>query len=288
MKTYLRHKIWNVVEIKELIALEYLDFEGKYKDYRESHDFWELCYVEEGDAAVFLSDSQMLLKRGQLLLIAPGTEHYYRSDRGNRTKVFVVCFGSYSQELKTLAERVFLPDTDKQRVLREVISESRKTFFMNEKELLETVEHPNFGGQQMIIILLEYLVIGLLRQLSEKESAGIVFLSSENFHADLVKVILEYFREHLGEKLSLEDICTKVNYSRSFLCKTFKEQTGETLAACFQKMKILEAERLLLNTDLSASEIAGSLGFPETKYFSEVFKKQTGMTPTACRSGCRK
>ena len=42
MKTYLRHKICNVIDIKDLIALEYLDFEGKYRDYVEAHDFWEL------------------------------------------------------------------------------------------------------------------------------------------------------------------------------------------------------------------------------------------------------
>ena len=49
MKTYLRHRISNVVDVKELIVFEYLDFEGKYKDYSESHDFWELCYVEKGE-----------------------------------------------------------------------------------------------------------------------------------------------------------------------------------------------------------------------------------------------
>ena len=48
MKTYLRHKIQNVVDIKGLVALEYLDFEGKYGDYVESHDFWEIVYIDRG------------------------------------------------------------------------------------------------------------------------------------------------------------------------------------------------------------------------------------------------
>ena len=41
MKTYLRHKISNVVDVKELIAFEYLDFEGKYKEYSESCKLFE-------------------------------------------------------------------------------------------------------------------------------------------------------------------------------------------------------------------------------------------------------
>ena len=52
MKTYLRHKSLNVIDIKELIALEYLDFEGTYKDYVEKHDFWEICYVKKGSISV--------------------------------------------------------------------------------------------------------------------------------------------------------------------------------------------------------------------------------------------
>ena len=50
MKTYLRHKSMNVIDIKELAALEYLDFEGKYGNYEEKHTFWELCYVVKGEA----------------------------------------------------------------------------------------------------------------------------------------------------------------------------------------------------------------------------------------------
>ena len=56
MKTYLRHKIVNVIDVKGLVALEYLDFEGRYKEYVEQHDFWELCYVEEGKIS-FRSDT---------------------------------------------------------------------------------------------------------------------------------------------------------------------------------------------------------------------------------------
>ena len=43
MKTYLKISPLNVIDVKALVALEYLDFEGKYKNYTESHDFYELC-----------------------------------------------------------------------------------------------------------------------------------------------------------------------------------------------------------------------------------------------------
>ena len=67
-------------------------------------------------------------------------------------------------------------------------------------------------------------------------------------------------------------------------CKTFKEQTGETLFACFNRMKIDEARRLLRETDLSVTEIAAMLGFSELKYFCALFKRLVWVTPMTYRS----
>ena len=67
MKTYLRHRIRNVIDIKELIALEFLDFEGKYRNYEESHDFWECVYVKEGTATICASDKIYNLEIGKEL-----------------------------------------------------------------------------------------------------------------------------------------------------------------------------------------------------------------------------
>ena len=61
MKTYLRHKSMNVIDIKELAALEYLDFEGKYGNYEEKHTFWELCYVVKGEAELVLGKERVKL-----------------------------------------------------------------------------------------------------------------------------------------------------------------------------------------------------------------------------------
>ena len=128
----------------------------------------------------------------------------------------------------------------------------------------------------MILLQLEYLLIDLIRQLSSKKDSQLVILREEEFYADLVGIVIHYFEENLSSKLSLEDICEKVNYSRSFICKTFKEQTGETLFTCFNRMKIDEARRLLRETDLSVTEIAAMLGFSELKYFCHYSKGLSG------------
>ena len=274
MKTYLRHRIYNVVDIKELFALEYLDLQGKYKDYSEAHDFWELCYLQQGALSCIINGKEHPMAEGQIAIAAPNQEHSYRGE----AKAFVICFESPSQALKALIGGVFDLDEEQKQCMERVIAEAAQTFKMNEQEQLEALAHPAFAGQQMIILQLEYLLICTLRKIND-----IIFLDGEDFHADIAGVIKEYFRTHLYSRLNLEQICKRMNYSRSFLCRTFKEQTGESLMACFNRMKIEEAKRLLCITNRSAARISAELGFSDAKYFNSLFKKKVGVAPAVYR-----
>ena len=284
MKTYLRHRIRNVIDIKELIALEYLDFEGKYRDYVETHDFWELCYVTQGNIQVWLDNHSLALESRQLVLIPPNKQHSFFSENGNKSRAFVICFDSFSQVLQPISSSVFDSDTVQNGCMAMILAECATTFRMNERGLLDIVEAPLFGGQQALLLQLEYLLINLVRRMSAEKNSGIVFISDENFHADLVNMIQRFLRKNIHRKLTLDDICDKFSYSKSFLCKVFKEQTGYSLIECFNRLKVEEAKRLLSQTNQSVTDIAGSLGFREVKYFDAIFKKFSGITPVTYRN----
>lgn len=283
MKTYLRHRSMNVIDIKELMALEYLDFEGKYKDYTERHDFWELCFVEKGEITLFRDGEGKTVSENEIVVISPETEHSYFSDKGNENKVFVICFECSSQSMKSLNGNGFHIDGFLYECIKTVIEEFKTTFCINENDEMELLESPGFGGQQAIIIQVEYLLICLLRKLSAEKNSEIVFLNNDKFYSGLTDIIKTFLQENIGQKLSLDDICEKVNYSRSFICKTFKKETGRSVFSFFNLMKVDEAKRLLAETEMSVGEISASLGFAEIKYFGALFKNITGSTPTDYR-----
>lgn len=283
MKTYLRHRICNVIDIKELIALEILDFEGKYRDYVEAHDFWEICYVTNGEITMCLEEKRMTVSENQLVLVSPNKKHSYLSENGNKNQAFVICFDSFSQALDAISDRLFMPDSVQLSCMEKIMEECATTFHMNESDHLEVLSAPRFGGQQALLLQLEYLLISLVRRLSVEKNSDIVFFSDENFYADLVNAILRFLRENVYRKLTLNDICGKFSYSKSFICKIFKDQTGETLITCFNRLKVEEAKRMLAESTQSVTNIAGSLGFREVKYFDAIFKKHTGVAPVAYR-----
>ena len=287
MKTYLRHRTLNVIDVKELIALEYLDFEGKYKDYVEEHNFYEMCCVEQGEIALDIDGSTHALSSGDIIVIQPGCRHSYSSKSGNNSRVFVVCFECTSHILRMLSGVVFATNSDEAYCIKRIIEECKATFRMNDRDQLELLSSPGFGGQQAIILQLEYLFIGLLRRhLSDKKS-DVVFLSREKFYPDLVDIITGYLRDNVRQRISLKDVCERFNYSRSFICKIFKEQTGESLISYFNRVKIEEAKSLLAETDMTVISISELLGFSEAKYFGVTFKKQEGVSPQAYRTAVR-
>lgn len=283
MKTYLRHKICNVIDIKELIALEFLDFEGKYRNYEEEHDFWELCFVSEGEISIQIDRKTSPLTKDQLVLISPSKKHSYRSENGNKNKAFVICFDSFSQSLDAISEYIFSLESTQLSCMSLIAEESKATFRTNESDHLAVLNAPLFGGQQALLLQLEYLLISLVRSLSSEKSSEIVFFRDENFHEELVNAILRYLRENIHKKISLDDVCERFNYSRSFICKAFKNQTGESLISCFNRMKAKKAAKLLSETAKSVTDIAMELGFKEIKYFDTVFKKHYDVSPVQYR-----
>ena len=287
MKLYLKHRILNLIEIKELTAVEYLNFSGKYNDYVEKHDFWELCFVEKGEIELKIEDKSQALEEESLILIPPDKKHSYHAAGGEENKVFVVCFQCFSEAISPLAQIKFELNSENYDCMKKIISESLGTFCMNENELLEVVKNSVIGGQQMIILHLECLLINFLRDLASKEKSNIVFLNEDNFHKNLVDAIISYLKCNIEERLSLDEICNRFSYSKSFICKIFKMQTGDTLMAFFNKMKIEEAKRTLFETDSNITAIAYSLGFQEVKYFDYTFKKYVGVSPALYRKSCK-
>jgi len=288
MKTYLRHRISNVIDIKELIALELLDFEGKYRNYVEAHDFWEICYVTRGEIALFLDGKKVTVKEHELELLSPNKKHSYFSEKGNENQAFVICFDSFSQALNAISEYVFASDSVQLVCMEKIMEECTTTFHMNEREHLEVLETPRFGGQQALLLQMEYLLISLVRRMSVEKNSDIVFFSDENFYADLVNTIVRFLRENVSKKLTLNDICGKFSYSKSFLCKIFKEEKGVTLITYFNRLKVEEAKRMLVESSQSVTHIADSLGFREVKYFDAIFKKHTGTSPVNYRENVTK
>ncbi|MBB6445054.1 helix-turn-helix transcriptional regulator [Bacillus benzoevorans] len=99
----------------------------------------------------------------------------------------------------------------------------------------------------------------------------------------LIRKAIEYIRFHLEQDLSLETICTAIHSSTYELSRKFKKETGQTLTDYINALRINEALYAMENRNLSITDIAYMVGFNDVNYFTKVFKKLKGMTPSSYR-----
>jgi AraC-like DNA-binding protein len=103
----------------------------------------------------------------------------------------------------------------------------------------------------------------------------------------VVKKISRDVSAYLYEKTSPAAIAHRLGMSASYLCRHFKQETGKTISAYINEVKMTEGKRLLESTDLSLVEISAQLGYSSQNYFHRVFKKTTGLTPAEYRNSLR-
>lgn len=111
--------------------------------------------------------------------------------------------------------------------------------------------------------------------------------SMQNRSYNIVKV-QRYIINHIDEKLTLDKLSEIANLEASYLCRLFKRECNRTITQYIQNLRINEAKWLLESSNKPLMEIAQILGFQEQSYFSFVFKRYTGMSPTLYRHTYRK
>ncbi|MEK8132304.1 response regulator [Paenibacillus filicis] len=133
--------------------------------------------------------------------------------------------------------------------------------------LARQAESPSIAAYKAMLLRLCQEGCALIQQERTSESKHIIHRS------------MAYIREHLDQELSLEHCAKKVNLSWGYYSSLFKKVAGVSFLQFVTQEKIEKAKKMLLD-DYQVQEIAAALGYEHRRYFSELFKKQTGQTPT--------
>jgi two-component system response regulator YesN len=99
----------------------------------------------------------------------------------------------------------------------------------------------------------------------------------------LFKAVEQYITDNLKEDINLKDTATKFNLSPYYFSRTFKKVFGYNFSDYLNLIRINKAKKLLKDDSLSIKEICYLVGYSDPNYFSKVFKKYEGVTPTEYR-----
>lgn len=281
---FYKHKIENLIVIEKIVTIHYFEFTKDYRFEGESHDFWEIVYVDKGEVICSRGEEDIVLKQGSIIFHKPNEFHTIRANGVTAPNAFVMSFVCRSAAMSFFCGKQFVLNKKLRQYIAYIIEEARQTFdiplFNPALKKLETLKNPILGGQQMIRTYLEQFLILLMRLESNKSSSNESFIPKESLPGRIEEMIIEYLNENIDQKITLKDVCKKFSYGKTFLCTQFKKSTGKTIMNYFLDLKIEKAKKLIREKSVNFTQIAENLGFNNPAHFTNTFRKITGMTPT--------
>lgn len=288
-KRFYKHKISNLVSVKNIITVHYQALAGGYVSHTEKHDFWEIVYADTEELVVVVDGNNNRLCAGEMLLISPNATHFLFTAK-KETNIFIISFSCSAESLEMLANRPLLVADENKQLLQSIMSEAMQTFQIPEFDPylseLKLQPSPNLGGKQVIKNALELLLIYSLRAGDEKRAGQKYFISKILSSSELQDEIVKILSQNVYGSLSLNELCQKLHYGKTHLCTIFKKKTGESIYSAYLKLKIAESKKLI-RKGVSFSQIVELLQFDSLAHFSSTFKRNEHMTPKQYKESIR-
>ncbi len=280
--TYVKTQLQALVNISKIVTIHYYEFDRNFSFGGESHDFWEMVYVDKGTVLVKSEREELVLGQGDVIFHKPNEFHAIRA-YNSEPNFFVISFVSHSPAMTFFKKYHTMLDQRLRPFISAIIKEAEATFTIpkNEPMLTQLVKKENaiLGGEQFIKTYLEQLLILLLRDIHNISELK-VFPSKESMEHHLISCIQEYLETNVEKEFKMAAVCAHVGYSKSYLYRLFHEQTGTTIAAYRTELRVKRAKQLIRENRLNFSQISDRLSFDNPQYFSRVFKRVTGMSPS--------
>lgn len=108
-------------------------------------------------------------------------------------------------------------------------------------------------------------------------------LRKQNIHTGHIAKCIDYIYEYLHTRITVAQLADHTGLDASYLSRLFKKEVGVTINEYIRTRKIDTAINLLIYSDYGSAQIASILAFPSQSYFSEIFRKSTGISPLLYR-----
>lgn len=138
--------------------------------------------------------------------------------------------------------------------------------------LYEPIER--FAGLEKLNMLLEESACGVTQMVNSYNNKSIKLI---------LRKAVEYLRSHYREQVTLSDVAGHTFVSSYYISRMFKRETGRNFVDYLNEIRIEKAKELLKDVRFKTYEIAEMVGVPDAHYFSRLFKKHAGITPTEFR-----
>ncbi len=231
---------------------------------------YQLVYIASGKAHFYFDGKDTVVPAGHMVIYVPREEQKYEYFGEDKTEAYWVHFTG--SNVKGIMRHFDIPYKDN--YFYSGSSEEYKTLFNSMIHELRTL--PVYY-EEMIEMNLRQLFMVIQRTRLERKPQINTFAQAEVSHAR------KYFFEHYSEEINISEFAQSRHMSVSWFMRSFKQMTGVSPMQYILNLRIENAQMLLETTSYSVNEISSIVGYENQLYFSRIFKKQKGVSPTEYR-----
>ena len=248
--------------------------------YYHYHDCYELYYLHSGDRYYFIKDKTYHATEGSVVFIEPYAIHCTCNFEKKGYDRTVIYFRREFAEsiLEALGADFFESYGSGCHI--------RKTSMSDRVLISRTIENMQkaYDSQNNCTAYLKAALVHILLLLSGNLiSSDVPAIEYANPTHKMISEITGYINNNYSENITLADISARYYISPCYFSRTFKSLCGLSFTEYLNNVRIKAAEELLAGTDMSVTDISAAVGFSGSTHFDRVFKKITGVSPTAYR-----
>ncbi len=230
----------------------------------EKINFLSMEYIVNGSYRFFQDGREYLCQKGDLILMQPRTGNRLESLSGSSEKILTAISGF---NCLPMLSRLHLSGCN---IIRKIPQKLISLFKQADKLLSE--QPPDF---ELELSVLSYHILLLTATLKRQEEIP-----------PRLQKVLFFIEQAPNGPITPNELCSRFGISASTLFRDFKRHLNQTPVEFITKSRIKQAEQLLQQSDLTIKEIATVTGFGSPYYFSLVFHRYNGQSPSAYRKNC--
>lgn len=265
------------------------DSQRKFMIHTHWHREMELLYISQGQMEVLIEGNRLIAKEGDLLFIPPNLLHGAINYQQSPCSFFAIVFDSFFIESHSsdLIQQSYLDPIIKYPAQHIVHATNDIPNIALLRSYIVTLVDTFALKKQQFELNLKANMLLFFRELYLEKETLFHYDQHQEIRNDMTsykcKKVLLFIEENYKNHISLEDISQHIGFSQEHFCRFFKKNFRLSFFTYLNKMRIMKAEYLLLNTSLKIIDVAFESGFEDANYFATVFKKEIGLTPSAYR-----
>lgn len=244
-----------------------------------SHSFYEIFFLINGTCLLQIGKEHYTLKAGNLAIISPNTPH--RTSYANTATAERVSLEFSENYLNWLCKNWgehWILEKLKSNVFEPAESESRNIEFILNNINAETKKDELFKNE-FIELLFSELMLYIIRC----NRYSLINDTPKITYNRNIELAIDYINANFKRKISLEEVANMLHLNPSYFSKQFKTVNGVGFSEYIANLRIVQSEKLLLETNKSITEIAFECGFENSNYYGDVFKKLNHVSPSEFR-----